>query len=116
MNSVAAGYRLCDADYEIRELYQLNENLGHVVIERNDSAARNGAGINAYCADIYQCDYREVYEHEGCGVHESGYPADRRLHLGQGVVLRVKVRNFLFLFAERSDNAGTEQVFARLAQ
>ena len=27
LNSVAAGYRLCDADYEIRELYQLNEDL-----------------------------------------------------------------------------------------
>ena len=114
--AVAAGDRLCDADDQIRELYQLNEYLRHIVIERNDRAARYCARIDAQCADIYQRDYRKIDEHEGGWIHERRYPADRRLHLGQSLVFCVKVLDFFIFFAKRPDNAGAEQVFAGLAQ
>lgn len=112
-DAVAAGRRLGERDNQIRHFDQLDENLAHVVVQRDDLSLRQRAHLHAQRARVDQQNHRRVDDQIGDGVHHRGDAAYPQLHAGEQLNLALKLFVFRVLFAEGANHAHARQVFAR---
>ncbi len=84
VQAVAARDGLGDGDDEVGELDELHQNLRHIVIQRDDVALREGAGLHLHAARIQEGDDGEVDDDVGRGVHDRGEVAH------EGLIFRVR--------------------------
>lgn len=99
-------------DDQIRHLNQLDENLAHVIIQRDDLPLRQRAHLHAHRAGVNQHDHRRVDDHIGRRVHHRGDAADGKLHAGEELKLVLKLRALRVLLAEGANHANARQIFA----
>ena len=110
--AVAAGRSLRQRDDQVRHLNQLDENLAHVIIQRDDLPLRQRAHLHAHRAGVNQHDHRRVDDHVGRRVHHRGDAADGKLHAGEKLKLALKLRALRVLLAEGANHANARQIFA----
>ena len=114
-DALRAGHRLVERDDQRRELDQLDDDLQHVVVQRDDLPLLHAAEVDLHGRLVDQEHGREVDEHIGQRIQQRGDPADKLVQLRQRAVARLKLLDRLRLAAERADHAHAGQVLARQA-
>ena len=115
-DAAGAGSRLRDRNDQVRELDELDQDLGHVIDERHDLALRQRAALDLPRARPDQGDDRAVDEDIGQGVHQGGNAAHKELQARQALILLRKLRRLLGLLMEGADDAHAAEILARAAQ
>ena len=115
-DAAGAGSRLRDRNDQVRELDELDQDLGHVIDERHDLSLRQRAALDLPRARPDQGDDRAVDEDVGQGVHQGGNAAHKELQTRQALILLRKLCRLLSLLMEGTDDAHAAEILARAAQ
>ena len=110
--AVAAGRGLGERDNQVRHFDKLDENLAHVVIQRDNLTLGQRAHLHAQRARVNQQNHSRVDDQIGDGVHHRGDAAYAQLHAGEQLNLALKLLALRVLLAEGADDAHARQVFA----
>ena len=112
VDAVHAGHGAGDLDDEVRELDELDEDLRHVVHERDEAALGDRALIDEAAAAIDEVDDGEVDDHVGHRIQQRGDTTDTYLHLGETLVLAAELVDLRGLAVEGTDHADAEEILA----
>ena len=83
------GGRLGHVDNQVGHFDQLNQNLRHIVVQRNHKTLRQNPVVHLHSADFYQQHHSQIDNHEGHGVHQIGNSTS-------ALLLRLKLRRLVF--------------------
>ena len=107
---VQAGERLADQDDRVCHLDELDQDLAHVVDQRDDISAEERPAVDLACADVENGNDAEVDDDIGERIHEGGDLSDTGLHGVEGAVGFLKAGDLILLFSEGTDHADTGQI------
>ena len=116
LDPVRAGQCLGDRDDQVRQLHQLDQDLGHIVDQRHHLTLGDGPLVHPHRSRIEQhhCSYIDNDISDRIG--QRGDLAHKQLHMCQCAVLLLKCL-YLFLFlVERPDDPGACKILSGGAQ
>ena len=116
LHTAGAGQRLADLHDEVGQLDQLDQDLVHVVDQRDDITGCHAADVDLDAAYIQQRHDGQVDDHVGQRAHQGREMADVQLHFGQQVVGRLEAVDLALLLVKGADDANAGQVLAGQAQ
>ena len=115
-NALPAGETLVHGHDQVGELDQLDEDLSHIIVKRDDLTGLQHADAHLERAGINQPRDREIHQKVGDRIHQARNPARAALARGQRAILLLEFLILRLFLAERADDARAGQVFARRAQ
>ena len=103
--------RPADADNQIGQLYQLHQDLIHIIDQRHNSSGQQNTALHLPGARIQDGDHSQVHRHIGERIHQSGNMAHMKLQIHQRIIGRRKLLHLGLLPAEGPDHPDAGEIF-----
>ena len=116
LHTACTGQRLAHLHDEVGQLDQLDQDLVHIVDQRDDVAGGHAPDVDLDAAHIQQRHDGKVDDDIGQRVHQGGDVADVELHLRQQLVGVLEAVHLGLLLVEGADDADAGEVLAGQAQ
>ena len=116
LHTACTGQSLAHLNDEVGQLDQLDQDLVHVVDQRDDVAGGHAPDVDLDAAYIQQRHDGKVDDNVGQRVHQGGDVAHMELHFGQQLIGVLEAVHLALFLVEGADDAHAGQVFAGEAQ
>ena len=116
LHTAGAGQRFAHLHDQVGQLDQLDQDLVHIVHQRDHVAGGHTAHVDLNAAHIQQCHDGNVDDHIGQRAHQGRKVAHMELHSGQQVVGVLEAVDLVLLLVKGTHHAHTGQVLAGQAQ
>lgn len=112
-NAARAGGGFCDVQDQIGKLDQLDQDLRHIVIKRDQLALRDRALVHADAAHAQDCDDSQIDDDIGQRIEQRGELSDKLLRGKQISSFLREAFRFCLFTGKGADDAHAGQIFLR---